>query len=213
VEIINKYDSTGTFMYLDPPYNSVEKKGSNDDVRSSWYGTKDEFGQKDHITLLKLLKTTKSRWALSYYYYPELEEYLPKDKYTWITKDFFRSSASFSETKSEKGTELLILNYDPKHISSNSTVSEKLVDEIEEMNNGAFITSKEETEIFKEMSNISISRFVDDGEDYSDWSDVNSSEKISKKGLKDVLYSSKITNPDEFKPEVKPDEDIDDFWK
>ena len=95
VEIINKYDSTGTFMYLDPPYNSVEKKGSNDDVRSSWYGTKDEFGQKDHITLLKLLRTTKSRWALSYYYYPELEEYLPKNEYTWLEKDFFRSDKKF----------------------------------------------------------------------------------------------------------------------
>jgi len=51
---------------------------------------------------------------LSYYDFPELSQYLPKDKFFWMEKEFFRSSASFSETKDTKGTELLILNYDPK---------------------------------------------------------------------------------------------------
>ena len=142
-EIIKKYDSPDTFIYLDPPYYEESDK------RSGWYGTKDEFGQKEHLQLLELLKTTKSRWALSYYDFPALSEHLPKDKYTWLNKDFFRSSASFSENKSTKGTELLILNYDPNHITSDTPTSEKLINEIEEANGGAFIAPQMENEIIK----------------------------------------------------------------
>ena len=134
-EVIKKYDSPETFIYLDPPYYEAA------DTRSGWYGTKDEFGQSEHTKLLELLKTLKSKWMLSYYYFDELEKQLPKDQYVWLEKDFFRSSASFSENKSLKGTELLILNYDPNHITSNTPQSEKLVDEIEDMNDGGFIIS------------------------------------------------------------------------
>ena len=134
-EVIKKYDSPETFIYLDPPYYEAADK------RSGWYGTKDEFGQSEHTKLLELLKTLKSKWMLSYYYFDELEKQLPKDQYVWLEKDFFRSSASFSENKSLKGTELLILNYDPNHITSNTPQSEKLIDEIEDMNDGGFIIS------------------------------------------------------------------------
>jgi len=191
-EIIKKYDSTDTFIYLDPPYNSVEKKGS-DDTRSGWYGTKDEFGQKEHIQLLELLKNTKSRWALSYYYFPELENHLPKDKYVWLERDFFRSSASFSENKSEKGTELLILNYDPNLIISNTPNSQKLVDEIEEENDGAFITSEQVTIL----------------EDFA--TKLISSQKDIEPEIAEI-----INKPNFFKElleEEKKLDDIDDFWK
>jgi len=142
-EFIKKYDSEDTFIYLDPPYNTVEKKGDSD-KRSSWYGTKNEFGQTEHTKLLELLKTTKSRWALSYYDFPELSKYLPKDEYIWLQKDFFRSSASFSETKDTKGTELLILNYDPETFI-------KLTD----------IDSNKKFKIFKEFADKLISNQVD----------------------------------------------------
>ena len=134
---INKYDDEKTFFYLDPPYEDPKNN------RLNWYGVKDDskFGRFSHKRLADLLKTTKSRWALSYYYYEDLEVWFPKDKYFWLEKDFFRSSASFSDNKSLKGTEVLILNYDPNLIVNSTTVSDKLVDEIEKENNGAFISS------------------------------------------------------------------------
>ncbi len=121
-ELINKYDSEDTYLYLDPPYYKYDEKTGEDDAkRLFWYGSDKEgmFGPQSHRRLLNLLKATKCRWSLSYYYFPLLEELLPKDKYIWEEKDFFRSSAqggnnALSKTSQSKGTELLIMNYDPK---------------------------------------------------------------------------------------------------
>ena len=108
--IINKLDNEDSFIYIDPPYFSPSENGTDTGKRASWYGTKD-FNYECHMRLLNKLKTTKCRWALSYYYFKELEDLLPKDKFNWQTEKFFRSSASFSENKNEQGEELLIMNY------------------------------------------------------------------------------------------------------
>ena len=121
-ELINMYDSEDTYLYLDPPYARFnEAKGEDDAKRLFWYGSddKDVFGPASHRRLLELLKNTKSRWSLSYYYFPLLEELLPKDQYFWYEKEVFRSSAhggnnSDSKKKQEKGVELLICNYNPE---------------------------------------------------------------------------------------------------
>lgn len=120
--LISKYDAEDTYLYLDPPYARFsEEKGEDDAKRLSWYGSDSEgvFGPASHKRLLELLKTTKCRWSLSYYYFPLLEELLPKDKYNWVEKEVFRSSANGgnnheSKGKQEKGVELLIMNYDPE---------------------------------------------------------------------------------------------------
>jgi hypothetical protein len=62
--------------------------------------------------LADILVKTKSRWSLSYYWFKELEDWFPKDKYYWVKKEFHRPSASFSNDK--KGVELLIMNYNPE---------------------------------------------------------------------------------------------------
>jgi len=119
-ELILKYDSEDTYLYLDPPYARFnEEKGEDDAKRLFWYGADKDgvFGPASHRRLLELLKTTKCRWSLSYYYFPLLEELLPRDKYRWTQKEVFRSSAqggNNSDLKKEqaKGVELLIMNYD-----------------------------------------------------------------------------------------------------
>ncbi len=121
-ELIKKHDFEDTYLYLDPPYARFnEDKGEDDAKRLFWYGadTDGVFGPASHRRLLELLKTTKCRWSLSYYYFPLLEELLPRDQYVWTEKEVFRSSAqggNNSDTKKEqaKGVELLIMNYDPK---------------------------------------------------------------------------------------------------
>jgi len=121
-ELIINHDSEDTYLYLDPPYARFnEDKGEDDAKRLFWYGadTDGVFGPASHRRLLELLKTTKCRWSLSYYYFPLLEELLPRDQYVWTEKEVFRSSAqggNNSDTKKEqaKGVELLIMNYDPK---------------------------------------------------------------------------------------------------
>ena len=119
-ELINKYDSEDTYLYLDPPYHRPDVNGDDDAKRLSWYGADKEgmFGPASHRRLLDLIKKSKCRWSLSYYYFPLLEELLPRDKYIWTEKEVFRSSAqggNNSEGKGEqaKGVELLIMNYDP----------------------------------------------------------------------------------------------------
>jgi DNA adenine methylase len=119
-ELINKYDSEDTYLYLDPPYHRPDVNGDDDSKRLSWYGADKEgvFGPASHRRLLELIKKSKSRWSLSYYYFPLLEELLPRDKYIWTEKEVFRSSAqggnnSDLKKEQEKGVELLIMNYDP----------------------------------------------------------------------------------------------------
>jgi len=107
-ELIIKYDSIDSFLYLDPPYKYTDGKGTHDKD----YGSKDIFGDLAHKRLSDILKNTKSRWCLSYYWFEELEEWFPRDKYFWTEREFYRPSASFSNDK--KGKELLIMNYDPK---------------------------------------------------------------------------------------------------
>lgn len=126
-ELILKYDSEDTYLYLDPPYARFdEAKGEDDAKRLFWYGADKDgvFGPASHRRLLELLKTTKCRWSLSYYYFPLLEELLPRDKYRWTQKEVFRSSAqggNNSDLKKEqaKGVELLIMNYDENFIKYN----------------------------------------------------------------------------------------------
>ena len=93
----------------------------DDARRLFWYGCDDEgvFGPESHRRLLEMLKKTDCRWSLSYYYFPLLEELLPRDQYNWVEKEVFRSSAhggnnSDNKKVQAKGVEMLIMNYNPE---------------------------------------------------------------------------------------------------
>jgi DNA adenine methylase len=100
LECLIKYDSHKTFFYIDPPYWKTENYYSNHD-----------FDRNDHEMLCDMLIQIRGRFALSYYDFPLLSEWLPKDKYTWIEREFTKAAGATKGKKQNKGTELLIMNY------------------------------------------------------------------------------------------------------
>jgi DNA adenine methylase len=97
-EVVEKYDSPTTYFYMDPPYWKTENYYSNHD-----------FDSKDHERLANCIKEIKGKFGLSYYDFPLLSEWYPKDQFRWEQKDFSKAAS----TKKEKNlaTELLIMNY------------------------------------------------------------------------------------------------------
>ena len=96
-ELIKKYDSKDTFFYIDPPYYNMES-----------YYTSHDFGHDDHMELCEMLKTTKGRWALSYYHFDELGTLFPRHQYEWHHERTYSVNARTTEAVR---IELLIMNY------------------------------------------------------------------------------------------------------
>jgi len=86
LELIDLYDSTDTFFYLDPPYKNLES-----------YYLNHNFGENSHYELSQKLNNIKGKFALSYYFFPEMNE--------WY-KD-----CRMIKKRTLMGTEYLIMNY------------------------------------------------------------------------------------------------------
>jgi DNA adenine methylase len=86
LEIIDVYDSPDTFFYLDPPYKNLES-----------YYLNHNFGENSHYELSQKLNSIQGKFVLSYYYFPEMEE--------WY-KD-----CRMIKKRTLMGTEYLIMNY------------------------------------------------------------------------------------------------------
>jgi len=99
-DAVEKLDSETSFLYFDPPYYDTE----------TYYSFHD-FGKNDHLRLAKSLKKMKGFWALSYYEFPELSKWFPKDKYIWVEKEFSKAASAKKGVKQNKGVEVLIMNY------------------------------------------------------------------------------------------------------
>ena len=98
--LITKYDSPTTYIYLDPPYWKTENYYSNHDFDSS-----------DHERLADCIKTSQSKWSLSYYDFPQLHTWFPQNVYRWEEKEFAKAAAAKKGVKQNLSKELLILNY------------------------------------------------------------------------------------------------------
>jgi DNA adenine methylase len=109
-DLIRKYDSPTTFFYVDPPYFNLEN-----------YYTKNEFGRDDHIELLTQLCGIRGKFALSYYYFKELEDIMPRDKFYWHEQETNTINGLAKVDGSDKKIkapriEILIMNYQPPKI-------------------------------------------------------------------------------------------------
>ena len=99
-EVVEKYDSPTTYFYMDPPYWKTENYYSNHD-----------FDVNDHTRLAECIKGIQGKFSLSYYDFPKLSEWFPKDVYKWNQKDFAKAAAAKKDGTQNMGTELLIMNY------------------------------------------------------------------------------------------------------
>ena len=100
--VIDMYDKPDTLFYCDPPYYKMED-----------YYVQD-FQRSQHEDLANKLKSIKGKFVLSYYDFPQLSEWFPKDKYHWTTKEFSKANSTKSKKKTtSKGEELLIMNFKP----------------------------------------------------------------------------------------------------
>jgi DNA adenine methylase len=99
-DVINKYDSPSTYIYLDPPYWKTENYYSNHD-----------FDRQDHERLANVLHNVQGKFSLSYYDFDLLHQWFPEDKYTWVKKEFAKAAAAKKGEKQNMGEELLIMNY------------------------------------------------------------------------------------------------------
>ena len=99
-EVIEKYDSPTTYIYLDPPYWKTENYYSNHD-----------FDREDHERLANVLNKVKGKFSLSYYDFELLHKWFPEDTFRWEKKEFAKAAAAKKGAKQNMGEELLILNY------------------------------------------------------------------------------------------------------
>ena len=99
-EVITKYDSPTTYIYLDPPYWKTENYYSNHD-----------FDRDDHERLANVLSEVKGKFSLSYYDFELLHTWFPEDEYRWEKKLFAKAAAATKGKSQNMGEEILIMNY------------------------------------------------------------------------------------------------------
>jgi hypothetical protein len=75
------------------------------------YYSNHEFGRADHERFAEAIKNTKSRFSISYYDFPDLSLWFPKDVYKWEKKEFVKAAAAKKGKKQNIAEELLIMNY------------------------------------------------------------------------------------------------------
>ena len=100
-KVVEKYDSPTTYFYMDPPYWKTEN-----------YYSKHDFDVDDHKRLSNVLKPIQGKFGLSYYEFPQLNEWYPSNEnFKWESKSFKKAAGSKKDGTQNEGIELLIMNY------------------------------------------------------------------------------------------------------
>ena len=99
-EVVEKYDSPTTYFYMDPPYYKTENYYSNH-----------IFTIETHQRLATCLQNVQGKFGLSYYDFPQLSEWFPKNQYIWKEKVYKKAAAAKKDGTQNEGIELLIMNY------------------------------------------------------------------------------------------------------
>ena len=94
-DVMDRYNTPDSFIYCDPPYFDNEKYYD--------FNMTGVFTKHDHERLARVINESDARIAVSYYDFPELHDYYPKDKFTWLEKEFWDSAGK------KKNIEILIL--------------------------------------------------------------------------------------------------------
>jgi len=98
--VVEKYDSPTTYFYMDLPYYKTENYYSNH-----------IFTIETHQRLATCLQNVQGKFGLSYYDFPQLSEWFPKEQYVWKEKVYKKAAAAKKDGTQNEGTELLIMNY------------------------------------------------------------------------------------------------------
>ena len=99
-DVIKKYDSSTTYFY------GIHHIGKTEN-----YYSLHDFDTDDHKRLADVLKNIEGRFSLAYYDFEQLHEWFPEDEYEWELKDFVKPASAQKGKSQNKGTELLIMNY------------------------------------------------------------------------------------------------------
>jgi site-specific DNA-adenine methylase len=117
-DVVKQYDSPTTYFYMDPPYWKTENYYSNHD-----------FDVNDHVRLAECMKGIQGKFSLSYYEFPKLVEWFPKDEFEWRTENFKKAAAAKKDGTQNEGTELLIMNYKAPQVEGKLEKSKRLTEE------------------------------------------------------------------------------------
>jgi DNA adenine methylase len=99
IKTIERYDSSITLLYCDPPYVNAEQY-----YEASRHGF-------DHLALASALNQAQGYVALSYYQHDLLDQLYPAPKWRRMTWQQKKNCAIQENTSNDIGTELLLMNY------------------------------------------------------------------------------------------------------
>ena len=103
---ITKEKQKDILIYVDPPYFDV-----------NYYTT--IWKKEDHEELAEWLNKLNCKIVISYYYFKYIEDWYPKDKWRYYTKEAIKYSVGLTinnpKTKRIKSKEVILLNYNNKN--------------------------------------------------------------------------------------------------